>query len=261
MKKKILIVVKTYPNPSKSYDETVCTAGIDEEKNWVRIYPINFRAKPLEQQYKKFHWVELDLKKTSGRDFRPESYHLADIEDEITILEQISSWDVRRDYVLNKVYYSYEQLLLDSQTPLNVSLAVYKPAEITGAKFAACSRDWESVDKEQFRQRSIFDKTIDKPLKKIPYIFRYDFVDDKGVKRSMQVLDWEIGALYWNCLESSGSEDSACKKVIEKLQQLSLKDMYFILGTTLDHHQRRLPNPFTIIGLFYPPFDDQLTIF
>jgi hypothetical protein len=32
MKKKILIAVKTYPNPSKSYNETVCTAGLDEDK-------------------------------------------------------------------------------------------------------------------------------------------------------------------------------------------------------------------------------------
>jgi hypothetical protein len=46
MNKRVLITVKTYPNPSKSYQETVCTAGIDEDKNWIRIYPVNFRAKP-----------------------------------------------------------------------------------------------------------------------------------------------------------------------------------------------------------------------
>ncbi len=32
MKKKILIAVKTYPNPSQKYNETVCTAGLDEYK-------------------------------------------------------------------------------------------------------------------------------------------------------------------------------------------------------------------------------------
>ena len=54
MNKKILIAVKTYPNPSKKYNETVCTAGLDEDKNWIRIYPITFRARPLEEQYKKY---------------------------------------------------------------------------------------------------------------------------------------------------------------------------------------------------------------
>lgn len=40
MKKKILIVVKTYPTRSKKYQELVCTAGLDEKGNWYRIYPI-----------------------------------------------------------------------------------------------------------------------------------------------------------------------------------------------------------------------------
>ena len=61
--------------------------------------------------------------------------------------------------------------------------------------------------------------------------------------------------------ESSKSEKEACQKVINKLEDIANnKDMYFILGTTLEHHQRRLPNPFTIVGLFYPPVDEQLTI-
>ena len=97
MKKKVLIVVKTYPNPSKSYQETVCTAGMDADKNWIRIYPIHFRSKPQDQQYKKFHWIELDLIKTSGRDFRPESYHLADMNEVITISEHVKSWDVKKE--------------------------------------------------------------------------------------------------------------------------------------------------------------------
>ena len=37
---KVLITVTTYPLPSRSYDELVCTAGITEEGNWIRIYPV-----------------------------------------------------------------------------------------------------------------------------------------------------------------------------------------------------------------------------
>jgi len=40
MRKKILIVAKTYPTKSKKYTELVCTAGVDAEGNWYRIYPM-----------------------------------------------------------------------------------------------------------------------------------------------------------------------------------------------------------------------------
>lgn len=78
----------------------------------------------------------------------------------------------------------------------------------------------------------------------------------------MQILDWEIGQLFWNCLDKAQDEGYACKQVLDKMDQLANdRDLYLILGTTFEHHQRRLPNPFTIIGLFYPPKDDQLSIF
>ena len=41
--KKILILVKTYPSLSKKYEELVCTAGMDENGDWFRLYPIPFR--------------------------------------------------------------------------------------------------------------------------------------------------------------------------------------------------------------------------
>lgn len=39
-REKILLTVTTYPLPSKSYDELVCTAGMREDGTWVRIYPM-----------------------------------------------------------------------------------------------------------------------------------------------------------------------------------------------------------------------------
>ncbi len=261
MNKRVLITVKTYPNPSKSYQETVCTAGIDEDKNWIRMYPANFRAKPIEQQYKKFQWIELDLKKTSGRDFRPESYHLADMEEDIQTLEVIKSWDVKNEYMLHKVYDSMKMLLNDSLDPKNVSLATYKPAEIIKAYYEADRTDWDKEQSDYYTQMSIFDYD-QKPLRKLPYKFKYVFRDGHGTIHDMQVLDWEIGALYWNCIRSSATEQQACDKVVDKLKEIAMKkELYLILGTTLDHHQRRLSNPFTVVGLYYPPRDEQITIF
>ena len=62
-KTKVLITVKTYPAISSKYDELVCTAGFLEDGRWIRIYPIQFRKKSFEEQYKKYDWIEIDLVK------------------------------------------------------------------------------------------------------------------------------------------------------------------------------------------------------
>lgn len=36
-KLKILITVKTYPIPSQKYDELVCTAGVTENGEFIRL--------------------------------------------------------------------------------------------------------------------------------------------------------------------------------------------------------------------------------
>ncbi|MYB37591.1 MAG: hypothetical protein F4Y26_09450 [Gammaproteobacteria bacterium] len=43
---RVLITVKTYPLPSQSYDELVCTAGVLEDGSWVRIYPVPMKSRP-----------------------------------------------------------------------------------------------------------------------------------------------------------------------------------------------------------------------
>ncbi len=48
--KRILVTVKTYPTPAAKYTETVCTAGITEDGEWIRIYPIRYRMLDHDKQ-------------------------------------------------------------------------------------------------------------------------------------------------------------------------------------------------------------------
>ena len=68
------------------------------------------------------------------------------------------------------------------------------------------------------------------------------------------IEDWEIGALYWNCLKAAeGNEAVALEKVKQKYEdEFKDKDVHFFLGTTKEWHMRRAKNPFVIIGVFYP---------
>ena len=87
---KVLISVKTYPTISGKYDELVCTAGFLEDGSMIRIYPIPFRKKSYDQQYKKYDWIELDLVKNKS-DFRPESFRPYSFDSEIKILDHLDT--------------------------------------------------------------------------------------------------------------------------------------------------------------------------
>lgn len=75
MRKKVLITVLTYPQPSNEYVGTVCTAGSDEDGHWIRIYPIKMRLLDTGILHK-WNWYEFEVsKRAKNRDFRQESYH------------------------------------------------------------------------------------------------------------------------------------------------------------------------------------------
>ena len=102
IKKKILVIVKTYPNPSKQHKETVCVAGVllENSLSWIRIYPVPFRDLPYDQQFKKYQIIEAKIIKNRS-DFRPESYKVNF--DSIKILEEIGTdrnWEKRKQYIL-----------------------------------------------------------------------------------------------------------------------------------------------------------------
>ena len=77
----------------------------------------------------------------------------------------------------------------------------------------------------------------------------------------MRIEDWEIGALFWKCLQTHGHDRSAADLVREKCLSLAKNDIHFFVGTTLKYHAMRAANPSVIVGLFYPPIDHQAHLF
>ena len=76
------------------------------------------------------------------------------------------------------------------------------------------------------------------------------------------IEDWEIGQLYWNCVNAYG-EEKAPGKVAEKYMDdfSQTKDLHLFLGTTYEWHVRKSRNPFVIIGTFHPPHQRQTSLF
>ncbi len=58
---RLLVTVRTYPTLSRKYGELVCTAGLTEDGNWMRIYPVPFRRLADYKQFQKYSVIEMDV--------------------------------------------------------------------------------------------------------------------------------------------------------------------------------------------------------
>ncbi|MGN6419636.1 MAG: hypothetical protein ACTHMC_19195 [Pseudobacter sp.] len=272
-RKKVLITVTTYPLPSRSHDELVCTAGMLETGEMIRIYPVPFsflgglREKGHVSSFK-YTWIEIDLKKRTD-DFRPESHSPVNYDfRDLKILDSLdtqNNWAARKLACLQNVYVNMEKLIEDSKAPDNVSLAVFKPASIIKLEWEETDREWKDEWKDLRKQGDLFnqDKDPEILMPKLPYKFSYVFTDETGKQRKLMIEDWEIGALYWNCLRAAnGNEEIALQKVKGKYEnEFKNKDVHFFMGTTKEWHMRRAKNPFVIIGVFYPKKEAQRSLF
>lgn len=271
-KERILVTVKTYPTLSTTYGETVCTAGVRSDGTWVRIYPVPFRRLDEGEQYKKFDWIELDLVRNTT-DKRPETYRpssTADFEP-VGHIGTDDLWRERRRLLLgtSKVYTNLDTLIADAKANL-ASLAVFKPTKVLKLVVEEDDRDWKPERVEAMRkatsQFDLFDdnrwRETFKVVRKMPCRFSYKFEDDNGRESTLQILDWEIGALYWRMLrEADGDEAAAKEKVrVKYIDQFLKTDLHFFVGTTLEWHFRA-PNPWVIIGVFPIPIERQSTLF
>lgn len=273
---RVLLTVTTYPLPSRSYDELVCTAGVLEDGTWIRIYPVPLSflmnlSRSGQMTDRKYTWIELDLERRKD-DFRPESHSPRNHDlSAIAVgahLGTAHAWAARKQYCLRQVYTDMRELIAESQAPTNTSLATFKPAKVHGLVIEQEDRDWKPVWKELRQQLDLFAEGAQEEPKqmipKLPYKFSYRFEDAKGKLSTLMIEDWEIGQLYWNCLlRADGNEQVALDKVREKYERtfLSKHDIHLFLGTTQKFHRMRAPNPFVIIGVFYPRQVDQLDLF
>lgn len=273
-KRKVFITVKTYPTLSKKYDELVCTAGILDDGSWVRIYPLPFRKLDYEQRYKKYQWIEFELEKNTS-DMRPETYRVASYATIKNVGNPVGTekyWQKRKDIIFqrNKIYRSLVELI-DLAHANKLSLAIFKPQKLIKFEFEKTGRDWPpdklSLLQGKKNQFDLFQtqeelEEVFSVVKKLPYKFFYKFCDQEGKESRLMIEDWEIGALYWKCLaQKKWNEQEALAKVKQKyFDTFKTLDIYFFLGTTKEHHQKRAPNPFVIIGVFYPPHTPQLSL-
>lgn len=272
-KARVLVTVKTYPIPSGKYGELVCTAGLVDGEKWIRIYPIPLSFLSNDKKYPKYSWIQLDLVRDT-KDFRPESYRpLEGIDEDIQVIGKIDTanrWANRKKFVLKEVFTSMDELIGLAKSDQRKSLATLKPKELIDFVIESKERQWREKWLAQAKQGNIF--TLDSKgegkertlVRALPFKYSYSFLSEGDSKpRKLMIEDWEIGALYWNCIKQTNGDEQAANELVRQKyfdefgQQ---KDVYLFLGTTKKNHNVAL-NPFVIIGVFYPPKEPQIRLF
>lgn len=251
---RVLITVKTYPIPSSKYEELVCTAGVTVQGDFVRLYPINFRDLPYDQQYKKYQWIEVDAQKHRA-DPRKESYR--PICETLRCLGEpiptTGNWSERAKYVLVKGAQSMESLR-ERQLVDHTSLGIIKPNLVSDLEITPDEEEWKAGFIEALKQMKLFEKrnkTLTPP-RKVPFKFQYVFTcDDNQCKgHRMMIEDWELGALFWKMVNQGADPQQAARKVRYKfLEDICgpQRDTYFFVGTVAGH-----PHSWIVLGTFYP---------
>ena len=256
---RILILAKTYPSPSALYVETSCVAGISQDGVMRRLYPVPFRMIEEGQQFKKWQWIDVRVEK-ANKDHRPESHKL--YVDTIAcgdVIDTKKEWSARWEW-LNKIP-AFDSVDAIDAGRLNdgLSIALLRPKRLLGLDITkARHQEWTEEEKEKLMreqmQGDLFSeaeaKRQVKELRKVPFDFHYRYVCDSPegeVEHRHKIVDWEAGALFWNCRRDHGVDWEAPFRA--KLEgQLGGKDLMFLMG-----NQHRFQDQWLIISLVYPP--------
>ncbi len=239
------------------------------------MYPVAFEALK-KNRFRKYDIIEIELeKRPTKKDFRPESWRPVDVSLGSIVkkghLTTKDNWKDRKSWVFRKEpWQDMDRLIRAAYSEQCVSLAVFRPARIHRLV----------VEEAQTRQGKVvmptlFDLELNpytekqkfagqpEQIESVPWKFSYEFEDERGKKRKLMIEDWEIGQLYRNCLAKERTPEKAVEKVRQKYEDefLSKCDISLFLGTTLQYHRKKAPNPFVIVGVFYPRKEPQLKLF
>jgi hypothetical protein len=190
--RKFLVVVKTYPNPSASTNEAVCTAAVDEQGTLTRLFPIPFRTLADGQRFKKWQWIKARVQKAS--DPRRESYKVDATT--IEVVDEIppgKGWLRRWSYVEHLVSPTVEEA-----EGSGASLGLIKPAKYVMTFKDKEQPTWTAEERQKLLGQGPTDLfgaavTPRSLLQKVPVEIRYDYSCDGSCRHHQLFEDWEVG--------------------------------------------------------------------
>jgi hypothetical protein len=248
--RRVLITVRTYPTPAKKGVEVSCTAGITQQGEWIRMFPLPYRRLASHQRFTKYQWIELNVTKARG-DSRPESY-TPDL-DSIEIIGSVptnNKWQMRKELLAPVISHCLCCLRTRREELGYPTLGFFKPGSIRRLLVDKDDPNWTPEQLAKLRQRLLFEPSPAQELEKIPYSFKYEFRCDHGEcgGHSLSCTDWELGESYRKWRDQYGPDWLIKFRQMYERDMIETKNTHFFVGTLHGH-----PGTWIIVGLFYPP--------
>ncbi|MCE0523916.1 MAG: hypothetical protein LV480_13490 [Methylacidiphilales bacterium] len=254
-KLRLLVTVKAYPSPSTKYEETVCCAGIAEDKSWLRLYPVPYRDLPGQRQFQKYDLVEVVAERREPhKDDRPESWRpRLDTMKIIGHIQPARNWRERLAWISPTVLSGYAELLR-LQKSENKSLGAFRPTKILGVKVKPEKDRWSPAQIAAINQQNLFSDK--EPLELVPYRFQIGFQDEEGKSHWLSVIDWEFSQLWRKERDRLGDAQKAADQVYKKLEEVTSaqRDLILFAGNQANPARRQ---SFMILGCCWPKIDLQ----
>lgn len=249
--RRIRILVKAFPQPSKKHEETVCCAGVTEDgQELLRLFPIRYRRLPKENRFNRYDLVEMKI--TKARDPRPESYQVD--ENSIRLIQRDKISDEAKVRLWQPFIFPSIGILKEENKATGRSLGIIRP-QAQNIKFIVKEAKDSSPKDQKFanaiyRQASLLETPLN-PLEKPKYSFSYQFVCADPTRctcienpHTHQIHDWEVQATYFKYKRKYKTEKEALDKMQREYQErIPTHNLHFIMGTMAAH-----PTTFIVIG-------------
>ena len=248
-RKRVLITARTYPTPAKKGVEVSCTAGVTEDGEWIRLFPIPYRFLDWDKRFRKYQWIEVDVAKSS--DHRPESFevNIESLEIISDPLVTTSDWQARKDIVYPLGAHCLCCLRSARDAEGHPTLGFFKPKLIRRFLMRPEDPEWNKKDLAKLSQGSMFENGPVRILEKIPYKFIYQIICDEPSCRGhhLSCTDWELGQAFRRWRDKYPEEWE--QKLRQKFEHdmIDRFDTHLFVGTVSSH-----PASWIIVGLFYP---------
>lgn len=231
--KRILILGSTYPSHSKTYNEIVCTGGIEENTcKMVRLHPVPMRYLEAEQRFKKFQWIDVKVQ-PHDTDPRPESYRIDT--HSILVGRVVENHEVRRSYLENSPHLIQSvEALKEKQAEEGTSLGIIKPKDILNCslefKPESERSEWIRAEDARLAQDKLFGDPV-KPLDfpEARFMVEWTCDDPACSNHRMGILQWGIHELYRKLKTDPECESKMVNAMQKQLDQWE-RDVFLFLG-------------------------------
>ena len=254
----VLILVKTTPTPSATYEDTVCVAGValsPGPMRWVRLYPIPFRHLDSASQFQEYTVVAVDVKQPK-RDGRPESLRvdLANI-----AIERRHEPGSARYLLMDRIERTTTcRLIAGTREDVNAtSLGIVRPRD--ASLVLKPHRGWSASQQRSLqkweRQAPLplggLGHNDAPPLENPPLQawYRYRCGGSGCSGHEQGVLDWELTALQRRAQMRRADVGTWVRDMFEARMLDPRRDTCFILGNNASASKRR---SFSVLSIYYP---------